>query len=198
MLFLPAWTLRFWEAWIYWILFSSSVLFITLFFLKHDPRLIARRLEVGPGAEKERSQVILQTISSLLLLSLYVIPGLDHRFHWSTVPAPVVLSADLLVVLGFLIIFLVFRENSYTSGVVKVEAGQQVIATGPYRLVRHPMYSGSSLLFLATPFALGSPWALVAAVPLCGVMVVRLLDEDASFPPNCRAMTTIGGGCALG
>ena len=124
--------------------------------------------------------MIIQTISSLLLLALYVIPGLDHRFHWSTVSTPVVLLADLLVVLGFLIIFLVCRENSYTSGVVKVEIGQQVICDRGLPVVRHPMYSGSSLLFLATPFALGSPSGrLVAAVSLCGVMVVRLLDEDA-------------------
>jgi protein-S-isoprenylcysteine O-methyltransferase Ste14 len=195
LLFLPAWSLRFREAWIYWVLFSASVLLITLYFLKHDPRLVERRLEVGPGAERRRSQVIIQAIASVMLLALFIIPGLDHRLGWSAVPMPVVLAADALVAAGFLIIFFVFRENSYTSGVVAVEEGQRVVATGPYRLVRHPMYAGASLLFLATPFALGSPWALLAAVPLCGVMVVRLLDEERFLRANlpgydsyCRAV----------
>ena len=100
LLFLPAWSLRYWEAWVYWSLFSASVLLITLYFLKHDPRLIERRLEVGPGAERERSQKVIQAVASLLLLALFVIPGLDHRFHGSAVPAPVVLSADGLVAGG--------------------------------------------------------------------------------------------------
>lgn len=178
LLFLPAWSLRFWEAWVYWTLFSASVLLITLYFLKHDPDLIGRRLEVGPGSEPEKGQKIIQAIASLLTCALFLIPGFDHRLHWSAVPIPIVLSADVLVASGFLIIFFVFRKNSHTAGVVKVEAGQQVISTGPYRLVRHPMYAGSMLLFLATPFALGSSWALLAAVPLCGVIVVRLLDEE--------------------
>src|SRR3954462_15741446 len=81
LLFLPAWSLRFWEAWVYWIVFSASLLLMTRYFLKHAPRLVERRLEVGPGAEKEKRQRIIQVIASLLLLVMYVIPGLDHRFH---------------------------------------------------------------------------------------------------------------------
>ncbi len=154
-LFLPAWSLRFWEAWLYWLLFSASALILTLFFLKHDPQLIERRLEAGPIAEQEKSQKIIQAIASVLTCALFIIPGLDHRFHWSSVSAPLVLLGDGFVVVGFLIVFFVFKENSYTAGTVKVEADQQVISTGPYRFVRHPMYVGATLMFLATPFALG-------------------------------------------
>jgi protein-S-isoprenylcysteine O-methyltransferase Ste14 len=178
LLFLPAWSLRFWEAWIYWIVFSVSVLFITLYFLKHDPRLVERRLRVGPGAEPEASQKIIQALTGLLFCALLIVPGLDHRFHWSALPIPIVLSADVVVVLGLLIVFFVFKENSHTGSVVKVEPGQQVVETGPYRLVRHPMYAGGVLAFLATPLALGSLWALLVAVPLCGAIVARLLDEE--------------------
>jgi protein-S-isoprenylcysteine O-methyltransferase Ste14 len=184
LLFLPAWSLRFWEAWIYWMLFSGSVLIITLYFLKHDPRLVERRLKVGPGAEPERSQKIIQAIAGMLACALIIVPGFDHRFHWSAVPVPIVLLADVLVVLGLLIVFFVFRENSHAASVVRVEADQQVISTGPYRLVRHPMYAGAVLMFLATPFALGSLWALLVAVPLCGVVVVRLLDEERYLSVN--------------
>jgi protein-S-isoprenylcysteine O-methyltransferase Ste14 len=186
LLFLPAWSLRYWEAWIYWTLFSVSVLLITLYFLKHDPRLIERRLEAGPGAEREKSQRIIQTIAGLVFFALLIIPGFDHRLHWSTVPIPIVLTADLLVVAGFLIIFFVFRENSYTAGTVKVEADQRVISTGPYRLVRHPMYAGALLMLTATPLALGSLWALIPAVLLFGVIVARLLAEERFLSANLK------------
>jgi protein-S-isoprenylcysteine O-methyltransferase Ste14 len=178
LLFLPAWSLHFWEAWIFWMLFSASVLFITLYFVKHDPRLVERRLTVGPVAEPEQSQKIIQAIAGLLFCALLMVPGFDHRLHWSAVAALLVLAADVLVVLGLTIVFLVFKENSHAASVVKVEAGQHVISTGPYRVVRHPMYAGGVLAMLATPLALGSLWALLAAVPLCGAIVIRLLDEE--------------------
>ncbi len=178
MLFLPAWSLRFWEGWIYWIVFSVSVLVITLYFLKHDPRLVERRLEVGPAAEPERTQKIIQAIGGLLFCALLSVPGFDHRFHWSTVAVPVVLFADVLVGLALVVVFMVFKENSHTASIVSVEAGQPVVSTGLYRFVRHPMYAGGMLGFLVTPLALGSLWALLVAVPLCGVVIARLLDEE--------------------
>src|SRR5262249_521058 len=178
MIFLSAGSLRFRDGWVYWILFSMSVLFITVYFVKHDPSLIERRLEVGPAAERTKSQMVIQSFASLTLIILFILSGLDHRFHWSSVPAPVVLIAELSVLMGFWLIFRVFRENSYTSGTVTVEANQQVISTGPYSLVRHPMYAGTSLLFLATPIALGSYWALLAATTFCGALAIRLLDEE--------------------
>jgi protein-S-isoprenylcysteine O-methyltransferase Ste14 len=149
-----------------------------LYFLKYDPRLIERRLEVGPGAEQEMSQKIIQAIAGMLFCALLIVPGLDYRFHWSTVPIPVVLAANAATVVSLLIVFLVFRENSHTASTIKVEDNQQVVSTGPYRFVRHPMYAGGALGFLATPFALGSVWALLAAVPLCIAMLVRLLHEE--------------------
>jgi protein-S-isoprenylcysteine O-methyltransferase Ste14 len=177
-LFVPAWSLRFWEAWLYWVLFSLCVFGLTLYFLKHDPRLIERRLKAGPAAEQQRSQRIIQTFISGLIGALFILPGLDRRFHWSEVPAPLVLLGDAAMVLGFAIVFRVFKENSYTAGTVTVEDNQQVISTGPYGRVRHPMYAGSMLMFLATPLALGSLWDLLPAVAVCGVMIVRLLEEE--------------------
>lgn len=178
LLFLPAWSLHFWEAWLYWTLFGALSLAVMLYFLKYDPQLVARRLEVGPGAETRKSQKILQAVASLLLCAMYVIPGFDHRRHWSAVPLPLVLSADAMVITAFLGFFLTLRANSYACGTVRVEEGQRVISSGPYRFVRHPLYAASLLLFLATPVALGSPWALLAAVPLCLVIVLRLQDEE--------------------
>ncbi len=178
LLFLPAWSARFWEAGVYLLLFSLSVVGITFYFLKRDPHLIERRLKAGPGAEKEKSQIMIQIAASVLWCALFFISGLDHRFHWSSVPGPLVLAADGFVLAGFLIVFLVFKENSYASAVIEVKADQQLISTGPYRLVRHPMYSGALLMVLATPFALGSIWALSAALFLSAVIVVRLFKEE--------------------
>lgn len=178
LLFLPAWSLHFWQAWIYWSLFFLCTLFITLYLLKHDPGLIARRLKVGPGAESEKTQKIIQALTAGLVCIMFIVPGFDHRLHWSTVPTFSVVMADALVLAGFLIIFRVFQENSYAASTIQVEAHQPVISTGPYRYVRHPMYAGAVLLFLATPVALGSWWTLLVALVLVGVIVVRLLEEE--------------------
>jgi protein-S-isoprenylcysteine O-methyltransferase Ste14 len=123
-----------------------------------------------------------------------IVPGLDHRLHWSTVPTPLVLLGDVLVVVGFLIIFFVFKENSYTAGTVKVEANQHVISTGLYRLVRHPMYSGGMVMLLATPLALGSLWALPIAIALCGAIVARLLNEEQYLSRISTVISTIPAG----
>jgi protein-S-isoprenylcysteine O-methyltransferase Ste14 len=117
-------------------------------------------------------------MAGLLFIGLFVVSGLDHRFQWSQTPAVVSLIAAVLVALGFFVVFLVFRENTYTSAVIEVSAGQQVIATGPYRVVRHPMYAGASVLLLASPVALGSWAAIPIALLLSFVVVVRLLEEE--------------------
>jgi protein-S-isoprenylcysteine O-methyltransferase Ste14 len=178
LLFVPAWSLRFWQGWTYWSLLAACMVFNTLFFLRHDPALIKRRLEVGAGAERERSQKIIQAIASVFLCAMLMIAGFEHRFHDSSLPWPAVLAADGVVALGLLIVFGTFRANSHTAATVRIEANQRVVATGPYAWVRHPMYAGSALGFLATPIALGSLRALLPAVLLCGTLVARLLEEE--------------------
>ena len=184
LLFVPAWSLDFWEAWVYWILFSISVLFITLHLLKHDPALVERRMQIGPGAESKISQKIIQWVAGVLCIALYLVPGFDQRLHWSSVSTPAVLVAFAVVMLGLLMVFRALKENSYAAGTVRVEADQQVVSTGPYAWIRHPMYLGSLLGLLATPIALGSLWALLPAMLLCVVVVVRLLDEEQHLSEN--------------
>jgi len=183
-LFGSAGSLRFWQAWVYLAVFSLCTLLITAYLIRYDQRLLASRVKAGPTAETRTSQQILQSLASLFFLSLFIVPGLDFRLHWSTVPAVVSLIADTFVVLGFLIVFLVFRENSYTSAIIEVSDQQQVITSGPYRVVRHPMYAGALLLLLFTPLALGSWVAMPFALPLLLVIVVRLLDEERFLVEN--------------
>jgi protein-S-isoprenylcysteine O-methyltransferase Ste14 len=178
VLFLPAWSLDYWEAWVYWAVFSASVLAISVYFLKNDPALVESRLKAGPVAEHDIGQKLAQAMASVLFILLFVVSGLDRRFGWSNVPGYLAAAGDVFVLLGLLTIFLVFRENTYTSVIIEVSRGQQVISTGPYRIVRHPMYSGALLMLLFTPIALGSFWALLAVIPMFGVIAFRLVGEE--------------------
>ncbi|MBV8361177.1 MAG: isoprenylcysteine carboxylmethyltransferase family protein [Deltaproteobacteria bacterium] len=178
LLFLPAGSLSFWRGWVYWIIFSLSVIAITLYFLKYDPHLIEGRLAAGPRAEQETSQKIIQAIAAVLFFAVLIVPGLDYRFHWSQMPAAIVVLGDILVVVSLAMIFFVFRENSYAAATIKIETEQRVISTGPYRLVRHPMYSAALILFFATPLALGSAWGLIVSIPLVAALIARLTDEE--------------------
>jgi protein-S-isoprenylcysteine O-methyltransferase Ste14 len=184
MLFLPAWTVRFWEAWIYWLLFSGLSVVVTLHFLKHDPRLVESRLRAGPRAEREKSQKVIQTLTVILWCALIIVPGIERRFYSSRISAALVVLGDALVAVGYYIIFLALRENRWAASIIEVQPGQSVISTGPYGIVRHPMYSGGVLIILATPLALGSLWAFVCAMLLCGVIAARLLDEERYLSKN--------------
>jgi protein-S-isoprenylcysteine O-methyltransferase Ste14 len=177
-LFLSAGSLSFWQAWVYLTIFAICIVLITAYLLKYDQKLLASRIKAGPTAETQKSQQVIQSLASLFFIGLFIVAGLDYRFHWSNLLSVVSLIADVFVALGFLVVFLVFRENSYTSAVIEVARKQQVIATGPYRMVRHPMYSGASLLLIFTPPALGSWVALPLSVALILVVVVRSLEEE--------------------
>jgi protein-S-isoprenylcysteine O-methyltransferase Ste14 len=184
LLFLPAWTLDYWQAWIFLAVFSMSVLLITLYLMKKDPKLLERRVNAGPGAEKEKKQKIIQSIAAIAFIAIFVFAGIDHRLGWSTVPTYVILAGDILIALGLLLIFFVFRENTFTSAVIEVDADQRVISTGPYAVVRHPMYIGAFVMLLGVPLALGSWWGLFTVIPIMYVIVWRLLDEEKFLAKN--------------
>lgn len=183
-LFLSAGTLRYWQAWVYLAVWTACVVPITVYLFKYDRSLLEGRVNAGPTAETQKSQQIIQSLASLFFIGLFIVPGLDHRFHWSPVPPAVSLIADAMVALSFFAVFLVFRENSFTSATIEVSAEQRVISTGPYSLVRHPMYAGATPLIVFTPLALGSWVALPLSVPLILVIVVRLLEEEKYLSAN--------------
>lgn len=185
-LFLSAGTLQFWQAWVYLAVFSVCVILITLYLAKNDPRLLARRVQAGPAAETQKGQQIIQSLASVFFIALFVVPGLDHRFGWSNVSSAISLLADGVVALSLFFVFLVFRENTYTSATIEVADAQAVISTGPYSLVRHPMYAGAFLLLLATPLALGSWIGILFALPVILVIVIRLLEEEKFLAANLK------------
>jgi protein-S-isoprenylcysteine O-methyltransferase Ste14 len=183
-LFWSAGTFNFWQAWLYLAVFAACIILITGYLIAYDRRLLQSRLNVGPAAETQRSQQIIQGLASLFFLGLYIVPGFDRRFGWSHVAPLISVLADAMVVLSLFIVFLVFRANTYTSAIVEVARGQKVISTGPYSVVRHPMYSGAMLLLLFTPVALGSWVGVPFAVPLILVIAARLLSEEKFLQTN--------------
>lgn len=186
MLFLLAWSVHYVEGWVFLIVLGTLSAAIILYLEKHDPALLERRMKAGPVDEKEPSQKRIQLATSIVGILILALPGLDHRFHWSDMPAFVVVLGFAGFALGYLIVFLVFRENTYTSGIIEIADNQQVISTGPYAIVRHPMYTGANLCFLSMPLALGSWWALIPAVIECILVGVRAVDEEKFLRANLR------------
>jgi protein-S-isoprenylcysteine O-methyltransferase Ste14 len=178
IIFVAAGTTDYWQAWVYLAIFTIASLLTTLDLIKRDPELLQRRMRGGPTAEKRPTQRLIMIFTSLGFVLLLVVPGLDHRLGWSTVPLYVVMSGDVLVVLGFFSIFLVYRENTYTSATIEIAANQKVIDTGPYALVRHPMYSSALVYMLATPLALGSYLGLLPFLAVVPFLIWRLFDEE--------------------
>jgi protein-S-isoprenylcysteine O-methyltransferase Ste14 len=184
LLFLTAGTIRYWQGWAYLAVFFGASFLITLYLAKNDPALLKRRLSAGPWAEKEQAQKFIMAFASVGFIALIVVPALDFRFGWSAVPLPIVAAADVLVAIGYAIIFLVYKENTFTSATIEVADDQRVISTGPYALVRHPMYAGGLLYLLGTPLALGSWWGLVPFAATLPFLIWRLFDEEAFLSRN--------------
>jgi len=178
LLLAPAGSLDYWQGWLYGALFFVTTTGIGIYFLKHDPRALERRMKVGPAAEREPTQKIIITVILAGFVLLLIIPGFDHRWHWSQVPTWLVLTSDALVVLSLIGTAVVVRQNSYAASTVTVEAGQPVVSTGLYAIVRHPMYSAALILTGFTPLALGSYWGLLMIVPIIATLAWRLLDEE--------------------
>lgn len=189
LVFLPAGTLRYWQAWAFFAVFLVCSLGITVYLGIHDPALLERRLKAGPGAEKERTQKTIMRVVMVSFCATLVLPALDHRFGWSDVPPSVAILADVLIGASFLLIVPVFRANSYGASTIRLMEGQRVISTGPYAIVRHPMYSAAILMLLGIPLALGSWWGLLTIVPNTLGIAWRLLDEEQFLRRNLQGYT---------
>ncbi len=183
-LFLSAATFDYWQAWAFLAVYFASSLAITLYLMKKDPNLLARRMRGGPTAEKEPAQKIIMLFASLGFIALLVVSAFDHRFTWSRMPPYVALAGDMLVALGFLAVFFVFQENPFTSATIELAPDQKVISTGPYVFVRHPMYAAALVILLGIPIALGSWWGLLVILVMMPALIWRLLEEEKFLSRN--------------
>ena len=173
--FLSAGTIRYWHAWVFLAILFIPMFFVLLYLVKYDPALLERRMRIK---EKEVPQKLVIKLSTIPFLAAFLIPGLDYRFGWSSVPFVVIIAADIVVFCGYIFFFLVLRENSYASRVVEVDKEQKVISTGPYAYTRHPLYLAVLTIYLFGPLALGSFWALIAMIPLPFVLILRIKNEE--------------------
>lgn len=156
---------------------------------KHDPALLERRMKGGPVAEKRPLQKLIMLFIAAGFIALLVVPALDFRFGWSAAPATVAAAGNALAAAGFGLIFRVYRENTFSSAAIEVAENQKVIATGPYAVVRHPMYAGALLYLAGTPLALGSYWGLAAFGATLPFLIWRLLDEERFLDGNLPGYT---------
>lgn len=177
-LFLAAGGAGYWQAWVFLGVFGACTLTITVYLMIRNRPLLERRMQGGPVGEPRPRQKLLQAAAALAFVAVLGLSGFDHRAGWSAVPAALVVTGDGLVAAGFWVVFLVFRANSFASATVQVSAQQRVVSTGPYALVRHPMYAAACVQLVGAPLALGSWAALAAALPMGVLIPLRLLDEE--------------------
>ena len=175
LLFLPAGTIRYPGGLLFLCLLFVPMLLLGILMLARARDLLAKRLDVK---EKQGTQKGVVAVMGLIFLSGFILAGLDFRFGWSKVPLPVVIVASVLFLVGYALYAEVMRENAYLSRTVKVEEGQTVVSSGLYAVVRHPMYTASTVMFLALPLILGSWYALIPFALYPVIMVVRIRGEE--------------------
>jgi len=175
LFFLPAGTLDYWQAWAWLATLFIPMGISLVYLLKIDPKLLERRTRTNETRPEQR-RIIMASVVYLLII--FILPGFDVRNGWSNVPAWLCLAADGIVLASYILYVLVLRANTYASRVIEVEQGQQVISSGPYALVRHPMYLSMILMMTASPLALGSYWAMLPSVLFILLLAARAKNEE--------------------
>ena len=168
-------TVRYWQGWAFCAAIMAPALFTATYFIKKSPEFLERRMKFK---EKEVRQQAIIKVADFFFLVGFLIPGIDYRYGWSVVPLWLILLSDALIIAGYYLVFLTFKNNAFAARTVEVFDGQRVIDTGPYAVVRHPMYIGIIPMFLFMPLALGSYWAMIPMIPVCAVIILRILNEE--------------------
>ncbi len=186
---LPAATIYYWQAWCYLAVFFIGVSIITIYIFLHDKSLLQSRLKVGTIAETRKAQKIIQAFASLGFIGMYIVAGFDYRYQWSGMPPIIWIAADGMLILTWALFFVIFKKNTFLSATIEVQQHQHIITDGPYAVVRHPMYAAAILLFIFTPLALGSLWALLSLPLMIIVLVLRCLDEEKALTQQLQGYT---------
>lgn len=179
-LFLPAGSFKYWNGWMFLGVIVIVTFFIAIFFSVKSPDLLTRRMKTKEDASNKTP-----SIYKFYILG-YIVPGFDFRFHWSNIPVEAAIFANTLVFMGYVFIFFVFNENRFASTVIQVEKEQSVIMTGPYKIVRHPMYLGMLVMSLFTPIALGSYWAMLPMLLCIPMLISRIKHEEKTLAENLK------------
>lgn len=175
LVFLPAWDVKFANGWLFMGLLFIPMLLLGALMLIKSPDLLQKRLE---AKETQKTQKGVVAFSGIIFIAGFVIAGLDHRFGWSRVPLWAVISASAVLLVSYALYAEVMRENAYLSRTIRVEENQQIVDTGLYGIVRHPMYATTIWLFLSIPVVLGSWWSLCCFLPYVAIIAIRIIDEE--------------------
>lgn len=187
LLFTPAGTFRFWNAWLFLALLFVPMLIIGIYLWIKQPDLLAKRLS-SKEKESEQKQVIL--MSAVVFVAGFVVAAVDFRFGWSQLPIWLVVVASVLLVISYGLYAEVMRENAYLSRTVEVQENQKVIDTGLYGIVRHPMYSATILLYLSIPLVLGSIYSFLIFLMFPFVLAKRISNEETVLEKGLDGYTS--------
>jgi protein-S-isoprenylcysteine O-methyltransferase Ste14 len=177
-LFLPAGTFHYWQGWVFLAVFAISSWIPSIYLMRKNPAALERRMHAGPLAETRPLERIVISVLFICFPAMLIISAFDYRLGWSSVPTSVSVIGDVLVAVGMGVAMLVVIQNGYAAANITVEADQPLVSTGLYGLVRHPMYTGSVIMMVGAPLALGSYWALILVVPALFVLALRIRDEE--------------------
>lgn len=178
LLFVPAGTFNYWQAWVFLTVYSVMAIVSTAYLLRKDQAVVERRMRIGKKAESRPVQKAVVGVIAVLSVALPVFCGLDHRFGWSPVPTAVSWIGNAMFAIGLVITIFTIVQNSYASANITVESEQTLVSTGLYGLVRHPMYMGALLMVAGMPLALGSWWGLAVLIPVLTLYTFRIQDEE--------------------
>lgn len=186
LLFAFAGSFRYWQAWLFLAALMIPLVMTLVFLLRKDPELLEKRMNLKEPRKEQRKIV---QISGLFMLLGFFLPGLDYRYQWSDVPIWVIVVSVIVFECSYAMVVAVFAQNSYASRVVEIQEGQQLIDTGLYAIIRHPMYSASIILYLSIPLMLGSYYALIPMALSCLELIARIKDEEEMLKAGLEGYT---------
>ena len=186
LLFLPAGTFDFWQAWLFIGVLFVPMFIAGIFLMIRQPELLRKRLD---AKEQQQEQKWVVALSGLMFIAVFVVAGLNRRFGWHILPDWMVYVATVIFVAAYAMYAEVMRENVWLSRTVEVQENQQVVSTGLYGIVRHPMYAATLLLFLSMPLVLASPWSLVIMLLYIPIIALRIRNEEQVLERELKGYT---------
>lgn len=175
LIFLPAGSLKFLNGWLFMGALFVPMIFVMIYLLINDPELLEKRFKTD---EKEKVQKLYLLLSIIASVATFVLPGLDYRYNWSSVPDWIIFLSTVFMVTGYAMFFMVMRQNSYASRIIEIQEDQKLIDTGLYSIVRHPMYLSATILYFFAPLVLGSYYAMISMIFMPGLLVIRIKNEE--------------------
>ncbi len=175
LLFLPAGTLAFWQAWLFIGILFGPMFIAGIVLMIRQPELLRKRLD---AKEQQQEQKWVVALSGLMFIAVFVVAGLSRRFGWYMLPDGAVYFATIIFLAAYALYAEVMRENIWLSRTIEVQENQQVVSTGLYGIVRHPMYAATLLLFLSMPLVLASPWSFAIMLLYIPIIALRIHNEE--------------------